>query len=37
MNGIATCKDLNRFAMAWGGVVRHARDIVRRAGYPAMR
>jgi len=26
MNGIATCKDLNRFAMAWGGVVRHARE-----------
>lgn len=26
MNGIATCKDLSRFAMAWGGVVRHARE-----------
>ena len=24
MNGIARCKDLNRFAMAW--VVRHARE-----------
>jgi hypothetical protein len=26
MNGIATCEDFIRFAMAWGGIVRHANE-----------
>jgi len=26
MNGLAKCADLNRFAMAWGRIVRHASE-----------
>lgn len=26
INGVATCNDLNRFALAWGGIVRYANE-----------